>query len=88
MQAAILARLADYPQQSKKSMHHAAALVPRELAAVLQNDPQLVSAAVEAFYYRDEQDVKAARQLRHFDMEQASPIAIGPQERLDLRHYN
>ena len=72
LQAAILARLADYPQQPKKTMHHAAALVPTALAAVLQHDPQLVSAAVEAFYYRDTQDVQAARLLRHFDPEQAS----------------
>ena len=75
MQAAILSRLADYPEQSKKSMHHAAALIPTSLAAVLQHEPQLVSAAVEAFYFRDSQDVKAARQLRHFDIEQASPFA-------------
>ena len=71
LQAALLARLADYPQQARQNMHHAAALVPTALAAVLQHDPQLVSAAVEAFYYRDNQDVAAARQLCHFDPEQA-----------------
>ena len=52
-------------------MHHAAVVVPAGLAAVLQHEPQLVSMAVEAFYYRDSEDVKAARLLRHFDLEQA-----------------
>ena len=70
MQAAILSRLADYPQQAKQNMHQAAALLPCTLAAVLQHDPQLVSTAVETFYYRDEEDIKAARQMRHFHPDQ------------------
>lgn len=75
LQAAILARLSDYPAQAEKNMHHAAALVPLPLAAALQHDPQLVSVAVETFYYRDNEDAIAARLMRHFHPDQvAMPI--------------
>ena len=53
-------------------MHHAAVVLPKPLAAVLQHEPQLVAVAVEAFYYRDTQDLKAAQELRHFHPDQVT----------------
>ena len=66
MQAAIAARLSEYPQQILKNIHHAAAVLPADLASVLQQEPQLVAPAVEAFHYRDPDSLRAARSMRHF----------------------
>lgn len=47
--------------------HRAKATLPLPLAAALRTDPQLISAAVEAFYYRDADDMKAAARMATFD---------------------
>ncbi len=41
-------------------MHVAHALVPARVAHLLAAEPQLVAAAVEAFHYRDLDDVKVS----------------------------
>jgi len=81
LQAAVSVRLAGYPQAATKNTHHAAATLPAALAAVLQQEPQLVSGAVEAFYYRDPGDVRAARKLRHFPPDKVYPSALCPIQR-------
>lgn len=45
-------RIGGYPESGRKGMHRARCRLPLPLAAVLAAEPQLVSAAVEAFYYR------------------------------------
>ena len=78
MQAAIAARLSDYPQQILKSVHHAAAILPADLAGVLQQELQLVAPAVEAFHYRDPDSLRAARSMRHFPAKVSSPSLTSP----------
>ena len=77
LQAAIAARLSEYPQQILKNIHHASAILPADLASVLQQEPQLVAPAVEAFHYRDPDSLRAARSMRHFPAK-ARPSLTAP----------
>ncbi len=47
-------------------MHRARVAVPSRVAAVLAAEPQLVAPAVEAFHYRDQDDMRAAAHMQHF----------------------
>ncbi|EIE25091.1 SGT1-domain-containing protein, partial [Coccomyxa subellipsoidea C-169] len=71
-QAAIQARLGDFQPGRHKHMHRARTVVPARVAAVLAAEPQLIAPAVEAFHYRDLDDMKAAARMQHFPP-QASP---------------
>ncbi|KAM4030244.1 protein ecdysoneless homolog isoform 2-T2 [Anomaloglossus baeobatrachus] len=62
-------RIKGYPEKIKDSFHQAHCLVPAEIAAILKERPQLVSAAVQAFYLRDPIDLKACRAFHHFKPE-------------------
>ncbi|XP_071985729.1 protein ecdysoneless homolog isoform X3 [Engystomops pustulosus] len=63
---AIEQRIKEYPDKIKDSLHRAHCFVPAEIAAVLKERPQLVSAAIQAFYLRDPIDLKACRTFHHF----------------------
>ncbi|KAJ8037874.1 Protein ecdysoneless-like [Holothuria leucospilota] len=63
---AIQTRLKRFTSDINANFHHAICSVPVKLAAVLQEDPHLISAAVEAFYERDPIDLKACRVMKHF----------------------
>ena len=69
MQAAIGARIKDYPKKCQAEMHRARCLLPVKVAHVLHQKPQLVSAAVQTFHYRDVEDMKAAAKLARFPPE-------------------
>ncbi|XP_056386405.1 protein ecdysoneless homolog isoform X2 [Hyla sarda] len=66
---AIERRIKGYPEQIKDSFHRAHCFVPAEIVVVLKERPQLVSAAVQAFYLRDPIDIKSCRTFRHFKPE-------------------
>eukprot|EP00051_Salpingoeca_urceolata_P016049 m.211723 g.211723 ORF g.211723 m.211723 type:complete len:689 (+) comp18576_c0_seq7:129-2195(+) len=66
IQLAIDTRLKGYPQRALASLHRARCLVPENVLKVLQRDPQLVAAAVTAFYERDPIDMKACVKMKHF----------------------
>ncbi|MEW5316553.1 MAG: hypothetical protein WDW38_007920 [Sanguina aurantia] len=68
VQAPISERLAEFPGKARASMHRARVLLPASLARVLQEEPQLVAAAVEAFSSRDAEGMKAASRMTHFPM--------------------
>lgn len=53
----IAAKLHDYPQKAMDSMHQTRALVPVRIAHMLQRNPQIVSACVDAFFNRDPYDI-------------------------------
>ncbi|CAH1795570.1 unnamed protein product [Owenia fusiformis] len=55
-----------YPGKIEANMHRAHCYIPAALAAVLEDNPQLLAAGVEAFYYRDPVDLKACRTFTHF----------------------
>ena len=73
MQSAITSRVKGYPKKALAEMHRARCLVPAKVAAILKQQPQLVSSAVQAFYYRDVQDMKAAAKLKNFPSEVGLP---------------
>lgn len=64
--AALQPRLAGYPQRAAEQVHVARAVVPPAVAHLLHAEPQLVAAAVEAFYYRDLDDARAAARMAAF----------------------
>ena len=66
MQQAIAARLKGYPQKAHRQMQRARVIVPARVAAALHEDPNLAGPAVEAFYNRDVDDMRAASRMRHF----------------------
>ncbi|KAK9820566.1 hypothetical protein WJX72_011716 [[Myrmecia] bisecta] len=69
VQRAITDRLAGYPAKAAAEMHTARCVLPARLAHVLSREQQLVAPAVEAFHYRDVDDMKAAARLAHFPAE-------------------
>jgi hypothetical protein len=66
VQEAIARRIGGYPEQARRNMHRARCVVPVSVAQVLKHEPQLVSLAVEAFYRRDVDAMKAATRLERF----------------------
>ena len=73
MQEAIAARLKGYPQRAQRQMHRARVLIPARAAAVLREDPQLAGPAVEAFYNRDADDMRAAAHMTQFSPQVMPP---------------
>lgn len=63
---ALQPRLKGFPGRAQELMHRAHALIPARLAHVLEKDPLLVAAAVEAFYYRDPYDARSASRMIYF----------------------
>ena len=49
-----------FPDKVKKEIHHAHCYMPANLAMVLDIKPSLLSAGVNAFYYRDPLDLKVS----------------------------
>ena len=72
MRASLGARLAGYPERAHAQMHRARALLPARAAAVLRAAPDLAAPAVEAFHYRDADDMRAAARMARF------PPEVGP----------
>lgn len=66
VQEAIAKRINGYPEQARVNMHKARCLVPVPVAQVLRHEPQMVSLAVDAFYRRDIDAMKAATKLEKF----------------------
>ncbi|KAL4427935.1 hypothetical protein ABPG75_002024 [Micractinium tetrahymenae] len=66
IRAALLPRISGYPAKAAEQAHIAHALVPARVAHLLREEPQLLAAAVEAFHYRDPDDVKAAARMAAF----------------------
>lgn len=53
-------------------MHNARIILPSPLASILQQNPQLLAPAVEVFYHRDPEDIKAARAMENFPADSVS----------------
>ena len=66
MQGALEGRLGGYPARALAQMHTARVTLPAAVAAVLRAEPNLVAPAVEGFYNRDVDDMRAAARLRRF----------------------
>ncbi|XP_029646832.1 protein ecdysoneless homolog isoform X1 [Octopus sinensis] len=59
-------RLECYPEKITQDFHSAYCYIPAGLAVALTQRPSLIAAGVNAFYYRDPDDLKACRSFRYF----------------------
>lgn len=66
VQAALQSRIGSYGKDCKNNMHNVVCRVPLPVAQILKHEPQLVSLAVEAFYDRDLESMKAASRMQQF----------------------
>lgn len=69
IQSCIDERTREFPDHIEDSHHRTTLYVPVGVAAVLKENPQLISAAVLAFCNRDSVDLKACRAMRYFPPE-------------------
>ncbi|CAI2171851.1 14211_t:CDS:10 [Funneliformis geosporum] len=56
----------EFPQKILQNIHHARCHIPRKIAHVLHQNPQLLASAVEAFYTRDPIALKACQRMENF----------------------
>uniref|UniRef100_A0A7N4PG54 Ecdysoneless cell cycle regulator n=1 Tax=Sarcophilus harrisii TaxID=9305 RepID=A0A7N4PG54_SARHA len=66
IQAAVNRRIKGYPEKIQTSFHRAHCFLPAAAVAILKHRPQLVAAAVQAFYLRDPVDLRACRIFKTF----------------------
>ncbi|RIA99050.1 SGT1 protein [Glomus cerebriforme] len=66
VQLAAFKKLNEFPQKIKQNIHHARCHIPRGIAHVLYQSPQLIAPAVEAFYTRDPIALKACQKMENF----------------------
>ncbi|CAK9231285.1 unnamed protein product [Sphagnum troendelagicum] len=66
VQQAITHRIGEYPERARSGIHRARCIVPLQVAQILKHEPQLISIAVEAFYRRDIDSVKAVARMKKF----------------------
>lgn len=64
--SAVNRRLKGYPEKIQTDLHHAHCFIPAGIALVLAKCPNLVAAAVSAFYLRDPIDLQACRNFKTF----------------------
>lgn len=69
IQGAITHRIGGYPEKIFESHHRTKCYVPAAVAALLEHEPNLISAAVNAFYSRDPLDMRACRAMKYFPPE-------------------
>ncbi|XP_058466833.1 protein ecdysoneless [Malaya genurostris] len=69
IQLCIDERIRDFPDHIEDNHHRATLYVPVGVAAILDENPQLISAAVLAFCNRDPIDLKVCRAMRYFPPE-------------------
>ncbi|GAQ92583.1 hypothetical protein KFL_010610030 [Klebsormidium nitens] len=63
IQSAVQRPIAGYPERARSNQHRARCLLPLRVAHILRQEPQLVAPAVEAFYDRDVDSMKAAAKM-------------------------
>jgi len=66
VQNAINGRIKGYPDKARVNMHRVRVRVLLSVAQVLKHEPHLISKAVEAFYDRDVDSMKAASRMERF----------------------
>lgn len=60
IQTCIRQRIGDYPSKMHENFHFANLMLPPKLAAILQEEPNLVPYGVATFYFRDPIDIKVS----------------------------
>lgn len=58
IQDCIRKRIGEYPQKMQDNFHRVNLMLPTKLAAIIQQEPNLVPYGVATFYFRDPLDIK------------------------------
>jgi hypothetical protein len=66
IQLAALEKSNEFPQKIQQNIHRTRCHIPRKVAHVLYQNPQLVAPVVEAFYTRDPIALKACQKMENF----------------------
>jgi hypothetical protein len=66
VQEAAFFRLKGFPAKAAEEKHHALCTIPKRLAYILLKNPQIIPRAVEAFYLRDPNSMRASARLEKF----------------------
>ena len=69
IQLAITKRIDCFPQRIKEHQHKSHCFVPVGVAALLKHNPSLIALAVNAFYNRTPDDLKACQAMKYFPPE-------------------
>jgi len=64
--ACIQRKISGFPAKALESIHYANVFVNKKIVYLLDNYPHLISACVQAFYFRDPIDIKACQNFKHF----------------------
>jgi hypothetical protein len=75
-QQIIKQRISDAVQKQRQAIHWACCYLPKNVAYLLHNNPQLVSKAVLAYYHRDHLQIRKCRELRKFTDTICEPTLI------------
>ncbi|CAG8591663.1 8006_t:CDS:10 [Funneliformis caledonium] len=66
----------EFPQKIQQNIHHARCHIPRKIAHVLHQNPQLLASAVEAFYTRDPIALKACQRMENFPPSTSITVSV------------
>nr|XP_039265439.1 protein ecdysoneless homolog [Styela clava] len=59
-------RIERFPHKAKQYIQNVNVFIPERIVKILDHEPNLISAAVRAFYYRDPIDLRSCRVFKHF----------------------
>ena len=76
VQLAAFEKSNEFPQKIQQNIHHARCRIPRGVARVLYQNPQLVAPAVEAFYTRDPIALKACQKMEKFPPSSSITVTV------------
>lgn len=62
-------KINSYPDKIEKDFHYARCYIPLKVAHLLYHEPQLISSAINAFYYRGPEGMKACSKMRNFTID-------------------
>ncbi|ORX85322.1 SGT1-domain-containing protein [Anaeromyces robustus] len=66
---AINLKIKEYPQKIESDFHYTKCYIPLKIAHLLYHEPQLISSAINAFYYRGPEGMKACSKMRNFSID-------------------
>lgn len=76
IQNCIRNKIKKYPGAITENLHHAKAYIPVAVAAILQQKPNLISPAIQAFCNRDTIDMKSCRAMKYFPPEDRVNVQV------------
>jgi hypothetical protein len=62
-------KIKNYPNKIESEFHYSKCYIPLKIAHLLYHEPQLISSAINAFYYRGPEGMKACSKMRNFPLD-------------------